>query len=78
MRARARRVRSVTIKRDVTDAVLNPFQSLLADSPWWLMAGLLLVLAYLLGGWRPALVTAACEGVILGVGLWTTRWSPWR
>lgn len=61
---------TLAIKSDVTDAVLNPFQSLLANSPWWLMAGLLLVLAYLLGGWRPTLVAAVCEGVILGVGLW--------
>ena len=34
----------------VSNLLLNPLQSLLADSPWWLMALVLLALAYLLGG----------------------------
>ena len=50
--------------------LLNPLQSLLADSPWWLMCPVVLALAYLLGGWRPAVTALVCLLVILGTGLW--------
>ena len=58
------------VRDAVSYGLLNPFQSLLADSPWWLVAAVLLATAYVLGGWRPALTTAVCLAVILGVGLW--------
>jgi glycine betaine/proline transport system permease protein len=54
----------------VTYGLLNPLQSLLADSPWWLVAGVLIAFAFVLGGWRPAAITVVCEVVILGTGLW--------
>ena len=34
------------------------------------MAAVLLGFSYFLGGWRPTVVTAVCEGVILAMGLW--------
>lgn len=58
------------IKDGFTYALLNPFQSLLADSPWWLVAAVLLAVAFVLGGWRPTLTAAVCLAVIFGVGLW--------
>ncbi len=58
------------IKDGFTYALLNPFQSLLADSPWWLVAAVLLAVAFVLGGWRPTVTTAVCLAVIFGVGLW--------
>ncbi|MGA8247033.1 MAG: ABC transporter permease subunit [Nocardioides sp.] len=57
-------------KNAVSYGFLNPLQDLLATTPWWLMAPVLLVLAWVLGGLRPLVITAVCEGVILGVGLW--------
>jgi glycine betaine/proline transport system permease protein len=57
-------------KNVVSYGFLNPLQSLLAESPWWLMGLLLIGLAYVLGGWRPAVITIVCELVILGTGLW--------
>lgn len=58
------------LKDLVSYGLLNPLQALLADSPWWLAAVMLLVVSYLLGGWRPVITTALCEAVILGTGLW--------
>jgi glycine betaine/proline transport system permease protein len=58
------------VKDAVTYGLLNPLQSLLADSPWWLMAAVLLAVGFLLGGLRAALPTAVCLLVILGTGLW--------
>jgi glycine betaine/proline transport system permease protein len=65
-------VDSVTsaFKNGVTYGLLNPLQTLLADSPWWLMAAVLLALAYVLGGWRPLAFTAVCEAIILAMGVW--------
>jgi glycine betaine/proline transport system permease protein len=54
----------------VSTVLLNPLQSLLAGSPWWLMCLVLLAVAYLAGGWRPTAIAAVCLLVILGTGLW--------
>ena len=57
-------------KNAVTHGLLNPLQSLLASSPWWTMAIVLLAVAWILGGRRPLVITAVCEAVILATGLW--------
>ncbi len=54
----------------VSYGLINPLQSVLASSPWWLSAAAILALAYVLGGWRPTVTAAVCEAVLLGVGLW--------
>jgi glycine betaine/proline transport system permease protein len=61
---------TTAFKNAVSYGFLNPLQTLLADSPWWLMAPVLLAFAFVLGGVRPMLVAIACEGVIFGMGLW--------
>ncbi len=61
---------SGAFKDAVTYGLLNPLQSLLGETPWWLMALVLVVAAFLVGGWRPAAVTVVCEAVIFGTGLW--------
>ena len=58
------------IKDQVTIYLINPLQELLSQSPWWVMAIVLLAVAYVLGGWRPAAITVVCEAVILWTGLW--------
>lgn len=57
-------------KNAVTYGFLNPLQSLLANCPWWTMAIVILAVAYILGGIRPLIVSAVCEAVIFGTGLW--------
>jgi glycine betaine/proline transport system permease protein len=61
---------TIWIKDTVTIWLINPMQDLLAESPWWVMALVLLGVAYVLGGWRPAAITVVCEAVILATGLW--------
>ena len=61
---------TIWIKDQVTIYLINPLQDLLSQSPWWLMAIVLLAVAYVLGGWRPAAITVVCEAVILWTGLW--------
>jgi glycine betaine/proline transport system permease protein len=57
-------------KNVVSYGFLNPLQTLLADTPWWLMAVVLLALAFLLGGLRPTVIAVVCMAVILAMGLW--------
>jgi glycine betaine/proline transport system permease protein len=61
---------TAAVANTVSTVLLNPLQSLLADSPWWLMFVVLLAFAYVLGGWRPAVTALVCELIILGTGLW--------
>lgn len=61
---------TIWLKDHVTSWMINPLQDLLAQSPWWVMALVLLAIAYVLGGWRPAAVTVVCEAIIFGTGLW--------
>jgi glycine betaine/proline transport system permease protein len=61
---------TIWIKDHITMWFIDPLQSLLSDSPWWLMALVLLALAYVLGGWQPAAYTLACEVIIYFTGVW--------
>ena len=53
---------TIAFKNDITNWLINPLQDLLALSPWWLTAGVLLAVAYVLGGWRPTVTTAGLRG----------------
>jgi glycine betaine/proline transport system permease protein len=57
-------------KNLVTYGLLNPLQDLMAQSPWWLMAFVLLSVGFVLGGIRALVAVAVCEAIILGTGLW--------
>lgn len=58
------------LKDGVSYGMINPLQSLLAESPWWLMASVLVALAFLLGGRRATVPTVVCVAIMLGSGLW--------
>lgn len=61
---------TIGLKDFVSEEVINRLQSLIAESPWWLMALVLLAVAYLLGGWRPTAISGVCLAIILATGLW--------
>ena len=54
----------------ITYGFLNPLQSLMSETPWWLMAPVLMAISYVLGGLKAFATTAVCEAIILLVGLW--------
>ncbi|TWD80682.1 glycine betaine/proline transport system permease protein [Kribbella amoyensis] len=58
------------VRDAVTTGVLNPLQTLLTDSPWWLVSVVVVLLALVLGGWRAAVPAAACLGLLVGTGVW--------
>ncbi|MEE1833983.1 ABC transporter permease subunit [Streptomyces sp. SP17KL33] len=55
----------------ITNGLLNPFQSLLTDSPWWLVGAVLIALGVVLGGRRAGLTTAVCVGLLVATGVWS-------
>ena len=55
----------------ITNGLLNPFQTLLTDSPWWLVGAALAALGAVLGGWRAGVTTAVCVGLLVGTGVWS-------
>jgi glycine betaine/proline transport system permease protein len=58
------------IKDAITNGFLNPMQSLLADSPWWLAFAGISALAFVFGGRRALVSTVICLAGIWYFDLW--------
>ena len=58
------------VKDQITLHGLNPLQSLLDNSPWWLTAAAALGIAVIVGGGRAVVYTGVCLGLIIVLGLW--------
>ena len=58
------------VKNAVTLHALNPLQTLLDSSPFWLTGAAIVTIAFLFGGARAAAVTTACLVLIIATGMW--------
>ncbi|MEO6084449.1 MAG: ABC transporter permease subunit, partial [Umezawaea sp.] len=58
------------LKDVVTLVLVEPLQSLLTGSPWWLLSAVVIAISVVLGGIRAAIVSAVCLGVLVATGLW--------
>jgi glycine betaine/proline transport system permease protein len=58
------------VKDAVSAALLNPLQSLIAESPWYVTAIALVLLALVLAGRGPALIAAICLAGMYLTDLW--------
>jgi glycine betaine/proline transport system permease protein len=58
------------IKDAVTIGLLNPFQTFLTESPWWLVGAVAVAIAALIGSVRAAVTTAVCLALLVATGLW--------
>ncbi|GAB6900381.1 ABC transporter permease [Kineosporia succinea] len=58
------------LKDSTTTLLIDPVQTLLVESPWWLVAALVLSLAFLLGDLRTTVISAFCVAGLIGSGLW--------
>lgn len=61
---------TAAVKDQISYAVLNPLQALLAESPWWLAAAAIAALAFALGGVRALAPAALCLAGVLYLDLW--------
>jgi glycine betaine/proline transport system permease protein len=58
------------MKDVITYGLLNPLESLLADSPWWLTGAAILALAWVFGGLRAVVPAVLCLAGIKYLDLW--------
>jgi glycine betaine/proline transport system permease protein len=58
------------VKDAITFGFLNPLQTVLEESPWWLVVGVTAALAWLISGRRQAVVAAVGLVLIVAIGLW--------
>lgn len=60
-----------TFKDVFTSVVIDNVQTLLTESPWWLVCAVVLALAWLLGGRRATITSVICLALLIGTGLWS-------
>jgi glycine betaine/proline transport system permease protein len=58
------------IKDTFTEDLLNPLQTMLTHSPWWLITCVVFCVGLLVGGVRSATIAAAAFSAIVALGLW--------
>ena len=58
------------LSKAVTVGVLNPLESILANSPWYLTIAMITLISLILGGLRSAFVTAFLLLAVVATGLW--------
>ncbi len=61
---------TVGYKDFISVTVLNPLESVLAYAPWFLTVSAITLLAWILGGWRIAVLAASLMAAIVASGLW--------
>src|SRR5262245_24004726 len=60
------------ITKGVTYGLINPLQTLIAESPWYLVCAVVLALTWTLAGERSLIVASVCLGLLLASGLWAS------
>ncbi|MGW7364750.1 ABC transporter permease subunit [Streptomyces sp. NPDC054841] len=55
----------------ITTVLLNPFETLLTESPWWLVGVVLVAVGAVLGGWRAGATAAGCVALLVATGVWS-------
>jgi glycine betaine/proline transport system permease protein len=58
------------LKNAVSGWLLDPLQTVLGTTPWWLFVVMVLVFGTLASGWRAAAVAALAAVGLAGLGLW--------
>ncbi|MTD15323.1 ABC transporter permease subunit [Nakamurella sp. YIM 132087] len=59
-----------SMRDNLTEAILNPLQDLLSNSPWFVVGAVLVVLGYLAGRIRVAVIAAVGVGLMVLLGVW--------
>lgn len=55
----------------ITTTLLNPFETLLTESPWWLVGMVVVAVGAVLGGWRAGATAVVCVALLVGTGVWS-------
>nr|WP_240670115.1 ABC transporter permease subunit [Actinoplanes solisilvae] len=58
------------LKNGISAGVLDPLETVLVTSPWWLFVAAVAAFGTLISGWRAAAVAAPAAAGLAGLGLW--------
>jgi glycine betaine/proline transport system permease protein len=58
------------LRNTASTVLLNPLETLLTTTPWWLFTLVVVAIGFLAAGWRAALIAGAASAGIAGLGLW--------
>jgi glycine betaine/proline transport system permease protein len=58
------------LRNTASTVLLNPLETLLTTTPWWLFTLVVVAIGVLAAGWRAALIAGAASAGIAGLGLW--------
>ncbi|GIE36387.1 glycine/betaine ABC transporter permease [Actinoplanes italicus] len=58
------------LRNTVSTVLLNPLETVLTTTPWWLFTLVVVAIGFLAAGWRAALIAGAASAGIAGLGLW--------
>ena len=61
---------TVPIKNVLTTVILNPLETFLTTSPWWLVIAMTALIAWFVSGRRPAITATVCLSLVVLLGLW--------
>lgn len=59
------------LKDFVTLVLIDPLQTLLTESPWWLLAAAIVAVSAVIGSTRAAIISAVCLLLLWGTGVWS-------
>jgi glycine betaine/proline transport system permease protein len=59
------------LKDFATLVLIDPLQTLLTESPWWLLTAAIVAISAVIGSWRAAAVSAVCLLLLWGTGVWS-------
>jgi glycine betaine/proline transport system permease protein len=58
------------LKNIVSAVLLDPLETVLTTTPWWLLVAAVLAVGWLSSGWRRAVLAALATAGLAGLGLW--------
>jgi glycine betaine/proline transport system permease protein len=58
------------LRNTVSTVLLNPLETVLTTTPWWLFTLAVVAIGFLAAGWRAALIAGAASAGLAGLGLW--------
>ncbi len=61
---------TIGIKNVLTAIVLNPIETVLTASPWWLVVAVVMMIAWYLSGRLASIIAGICLAAIVLLGLW--------
>ena len=61
---------TLAFKAGFSDAVLNPLESVMTSTPWWLAVGVVMLVAWYISGRRASVTAGICLGLVVLLGLW--------